>query len=105
MEGARERQKATLQEVSSNVSNIGSVLLLVADMPLKKFIGHHTDTFRVLQTVHENIVSANISAISPLKMGSFVIVLHPNKTEILIGEGTLLQSHTIGEYLTFEFML
>ena len=69
VEGAGEQQKATLQKVSSNVSDIRSVLLLVADIPLKKFIGNHTDTFHVLQTVHENIVSANISTISPLKMG------------------------------------
>lgn len=73
-------------------------------MSLKKFIGHRADTFRVLQKVHENIVS-DISAISPLTMGSFVIVLHPNKTEILIGEGTLLQSHAVDVHLKLDSML
>ena len=74
-------------------------------MSWKKFIGHRADTFRVLQKVHENIVSANISAISPLTMGSFVIVLHPNKTEILIGEGMLLQSHAVDVHLKLDSML
>ena len=36
------------------------------------------------------MVTANISDICPLKTGSFVIVLHPNHTKILIGEGMLL---------------
>ena len=43
------------------------------------------------------MMSANISAICPLKTGSFVIVLHPNRTEILIGEGALLCYDTCDE--------
>ena len=65
-------------------------MLLITDFHFKKF--HCAYSFHILQTVHENIVSANISAISPLKMGSLVIVLHPNKAEILIGEGMHVRS-------------
>lgn len=57
---------------------------------IKKFVSQRAIAYRLLQSIHDNIYTANISEINPLGPEDFVVVMHPMSKEVVFGEGELV---------------
>jgi hypothetical protein len=80
-------QKATLQDVAAVVSAVQMLFVSSTLYIIQKFINQRVIAFRLLQSLHNNIYTANISDINPLSPGHFLIVKHPHSKEVVVGEG------------------
>jgi hypothetical protein len=84
----RATQKATLQDVAASVSAaLAQFVSSGASHITQKFVSQRAVAFRLLQSVHDNIYTANISELNPLSPTHFLIVMHPQSKEIVVGEG------------------
>jgi hypothetical protein len=83
----RATQKATLQDVAAAVSEMQMPFVSSPLYVMQKFVSQKVIAFRLLQSLHDNIYTANISDINPLSPGHFLIVMHPRSKEVVVGEG------------------
>jgi hypothetical protein len=57
------------------------------------------EAFTSLQQIHENIYTGNISVITPLHPGDFIVALHTGSNKIVIGEGMYAILRYTGVYV------